>query len=136
MASTRGPNKSNSQQAPSTPKERLEVLSQHLQTKPKKSRRQLGATGPPADYSDVTDQLDQLRRSAATPDLQRRGYVKQKQAGKLWVRERLELLLDSGSFKEVGSVSGTVIWEQVGPTTDKITSYTPSNNVQGVSEAW
>jgi acetyl-CoA carboxylase carboxyltransferase component len=53
-------------------------------------------------------------------------------AGKLWVRERVEQLLDPGSFQEVGSVSGTVKWKQLGPVKEEPEEYVPSNNVQGM----
>ena len=86
----------------------------------------------PADYSDVRDQINTLRDIAATPDPSRRGYVRQKQAGKLWVRERLEQLLDRDTFTEIGSVSGTVKWEKTGPMREKPVSFVPSNNVQGM----
>ncbi|PKY06183.1 alpha subunit of putative methylmalonyl-CoA decarboxylase [Aspergillus campestris IBT 28561] len=86
----------------------------------------------PADYSDVRDQINTLREIAATPDPSRRGYVRQKQAGKLWVRERLEQLLDRDTFTEIGSVSGTVKWEKTGPMREKPVSFVPSNNVQGM----
>ncbi|KAJ1331650.1 methylmalonyl-CoA decarboxylase subunit alpha [Microdochium nivale] len=85
----------------------------------------------PADHSDILGQLDALRKMAATPDPTHRGYVHQKQAGKLWVRERVDQLLDKGSFVEVGSVSGDVTWEQTGPVSEKPVAFTPSNNVQG-----
>lgn len=52
--------------------------------------------------------------------------------GKLWVRERVEQLLDPGSFQEVGSVSGTVKWKQLGPSKEEPEEYVPSNNVQGM----
>ncbi|PYH80477.1 alpha subunit of methylmalonyl-CoA decarboxylase [Aspergillus uvarum CBS 121591] len=86
----------------------------------------------PADYSDVLAQIDTLRSIAATPDASRRGYIRQKQAGKLWVRERLDALLDPGSFQEIGSLSGTVTWEQTGPLREKPVAFVPSNNVQGM----
>ncbi|PYI14488.1 alpha subunit of methylmalonyl-CoA decarboxylase [Aspergillus violaceofuscus CBS 115571] len=85
----------------------------------------------PADYSDVLAQIETLRSIAATPDAFRRGYIRQKQAGKLWVRERLDALLDPGSFQEIGSLSGTVTWEQTGPMREKPVAFVPSNNVQG-----
>ena len=96
-------------------------------------RRKGPKDGLPADYSDILGQLDSLRKSAATPDLENRGYVRQKQAGKLWVRERVEQLLDPGSFREVGSVSGTVRWKQTGELKEEPIEYLPSNNVQGRS---
>ncbi|KXJ95613.1 carboxyl transferase domain-domain-containing protein [Microdochium bolleyi] len=85
----------------------------------------------PADHSDILGQLDTLRKMAATPDPTHRGYVRQKQSGKLWVRERVDQLLDKGSFAEVGSVSGEVTWQQTGPVSEKPVAFTPSNNVQG-----
>ena len=100
----------------------------------------------PADYSDILGQLATLRTIASTPDPTNRGYVRQKQAGKLWVRERVLALLDEGSFREVGSVSGTVEWKRKEKKSTSLqessnsnsssvqeepVSYIPSNNVQG-----
>ena len=67
----------------------------------------------PADYSDLLGQMKTIRKMANTPDLNKTGYVRQKEAGKLWVRERVDLLLDKGSFREVGSVAGHVKWKQI-----------------------
>ena len=83
----------------------------------KTRRRKKEKTGEdelPADYSDILGQIATLKKIAATPDTSARGYIRQKQAGKLWVRERVDALLDPGSFKEVGSVSGEVSWKRVG----------------------
>ncbi|KAL3480442.1 carboxyl transferase [Aspergillus californicus] len=88
----------------------------------------------PADYADVREQIQTLRTIAGTPDTSRRGYIRQKQAGKLWVRERLEQLLDPDSFEEIGSLSGTVQWEKTGPMREKPVSFIPSNNVQGLGK--
>lgn len=88
----------------------------------------------PADYSDVLSQLSTLRTIAATPDPTNRGYIRQKQAGKLWVRERIEQLLDPGTFKEIGSVSGTVTWKQTGPISETPVAFVPSNNIQGTGK--
>ncbi|KOC14838.1 putative methylmalonyl-CoA decarboxylase, alpha subunit [Aspergillus flavus AF70] len=88
----------------------------------------------PPDYADVRSQISTLRKIAATPDINRRGYIRQKQAGKLWVRERLEELLDRDSFQEIGSLSGTVTWEKTGPMREKPVSFVPSNNVQGMGK--
>lgn len=99
---------------------RLNQLSSHLST----------ARLPP-DYSDVLSTISTLKEIAATPNPSRRGYARQKQAGNLWVRERITQLLDPDSFEEIGSVSGTVAWKPTGPTTEVPESFTPSNNVQG-----
>ncbi|KAL4967562.1 acyl-CoA carboxylase subunit beta [Aspergillus stella-maris] len=88
----------------------------------------------PADYSDVRSQIDTLKNIANTPDPSRRGYIRQKQAGKLWVRERLEQVLDRDTFQEIGSLSGTVTWEKTGPQREKPISFIPSNNVQGLGK--
>lgn len=90
---------------------------------------------PPADWSDILGQVDTLQNIARTPPTSNPGYVRQKKAGKLWVRERIDALLDRGSFYEVGSVAGTIDWKTApgpdGKPQDTIQGYTPSNNVQG-----
>lgn len=101
---------------------------------PKKRKSKDPASSLPADYSDVLSQLDTLRKLAATPDPKNRGYIRQKKAGKLWVRERIDKLLDRGTFREVGSVSGTVTWKQTGPITEVPESFVPSNNIQGMGK--
>lgn len=85
----------------------------------------------PADYSDILSHVTKLRSIANTPDQSRRGYVRQKQDGKLWVRERIDKLLDKGTFKEVGSVSGHVTWKHLGGEREEPTEFLPHNNVQG-----
>jgi hypothetical protein len=118
----------------STAKLRLEQVQQQLVPTPTESspatpsratpntgrRRRKSASKPkdprdklPPDYSDILGQISTLKKIAATPDPNNRGYLRQKQAGKLWVRERVERLLDEGTFREVGSVSGTVRWRKV-----------------------
>ncbi|KAJ6007596.1 hypothetical protein N7540_011572 [Penicillium herquei] len=114
--------------------QRLNQVSSHItqdkQASPKTKTRNT-ASRLPADHSDVLGQLSALRKIAATPNIESRGYIRQKQAGKLWVRERIEQLLDPGSFQEIGSVSGTVTWKKTSPMREKPVSFTPSNNVQG-----
>ncbi|KAH7119685.1 propionyl-CoA carboxylase beta chain mitochondrial precursor [Dendryphion nanum] len=115
-----------------TTKDRLIQVSNHIAPNTQKRRRRKSAHSQlPADYSDILEQIASLRKIAATPDPNNRGYVRQKQAGKLWVRERVEQLLDPGSFQEVGSVSGTVTWKQLGTGKEEPVEYVPSNNVQG-----
>jgi hypothetical protein len=116
-----------------TAKDRLAQVSSHIAPNtPKRRRRKAADSDLPADYSDILGQIATLRQIASTPDKNNRGYVRQKQAGKLWVRERVEQLLDPGSFQEVGSVSGTVKWKQLGPVKEEPEDYVPSNNVQGM----
>lgn len=115
---------------------RLNQVSSHLsapneQPKRPKSNSKLTDNRLPADHSDVLGQIATLRAIAAKPDPTHRGYIRQKQAGKLWVRERIEQLLDPDSFQEIGSVSGTVTWKKTAPRRETPVSFVPSNNVQG-----
>jgi len=113
-----------------SPSERLSQVAGHVA--PKKRRPSRSKNELPADYSDILGQLDKLRTIANTPDPKNKGYVRQKQSGKLWVRERVLSLLDPSTFQEVGSVSGTVTWKTIpGTTREEPVSYVPSNNVQG-----
>ncbi|PMD17054.1 ClpP/crotonase [Hyaloscypha hepaticicola] len=110
------------------PAARLSQVAGHVAPKRRRSSKKDKL---PADYSDILGQLDALRTIANTPDTKTKGYIRQKQAGKLWVRERVLQLLDAGSFHEVGSVSGTVQWKKLEGTREEPVSYIPSNNVQG-----
>lgn len=114
--------------------DRVNQIKSHLsppasKNEPKQDPRK--TTPLPSDHSDVLGQIAELRAIARTPDHTHRGYFRQKQAGKLWVRERIENLLDADSFQEIGSVAGTVTWQTTAPTREKAVSFVPSNNVQG-----
>lgn len=131
---------SSSKDQTSTATERIAQVNNHLnhptstQQQPNTTRRrrkQKKDSALPADWSDVLNQLSTLRTLAATPDTTRTGYIRQKQAGKLWVRERVEQLFDAGSVREVGSVAGTVEWKQLDALREEPKAFTPSNNVQG-----
>lgn len=64
-----------------TAKDRLAQVSSHIEPNTTRRRRRKGAdTDLPADYSDILGQLAALRKIAATPDTNNRGYVRQKQA--------------------------------------------------------
>ncbi|KAK3680707.1 hypothetical protein LTR37_021096 [Vermiconidia calcicola] len=108
-------------------------LPQQHDDKPNTGRRRRKAKEDelPADYSDLLGQMKTMRKIANTPDPSRTGYVRQKENGKLWVRERIHLLLDKGSFKEVGSVSGHVKWKLVKGIQEEPEEFTPYNNLQG-----
>ena len=121
-----------------TAAERASQISDHVQNgKPqqpnttRRRKRQPKKDDLPSDWSDIRDQLTTLRHMAATPDTTRTGYIRQKQAGKLWVRERVEHLLDPGSFREIGSATGSVEWKQLDALREEPKAFTPSNNVQG-----
>ncbi|EEQ92455.1 propionyl-CoA carboxylase beta chain [Blastomyces dermatitidis ER-3] len=114
---------------------RLNQLSSQISgSNPKSKKSKKSASALPADYSDVLGQIETIRTLAANPDLQNRGYIRQKQAGKLWVRERIDQLLDPGTFREIGSVSGRVKWQQTGPLTEKPVAFTATNNLQGLGK--
>ena len=117
---------------------RVNQVSEHLseqdesnQSNTSKRRRRAKGDELPADYSDILGHLKKLQEIADTPNHQRTGYVKQKEAGKLWVRERIDKLLDQGSFKEIGSASGIVKWKQLGNGKEEPEEFVPHNNVQG-----
>ncbi|KAI0481286.1 ClpP/crotonase [Xylariaceae sp. FL0804] len=130
-------------------RERVEQVSSHLAGlkpqngnkqapnpgKRRRGRKPSATPGPPADYSDRLGQIATLERMARTPDVNHRGYRRQKEAGKLWVHERVEALLDRGSLREVGSVTGDVVWGKEtgedGVEREVVRAYTPSNSVQG-----
>ena len=55
------------------------------------------------------------------------GVVRQRDRGKLTCRERIEALLDPGSFREVGSIAGFTSYDEEG----RIAAFTPANSVGG-----
>lgn len=112
--------------------DRLAQVKEHVAPNTARRRRRKSVDDElPADYSDIMGQIKTLQNIASTPDPKSRGYVRQKQAGKLWVRERVDALLDAGSLKEVGSVTGTVEWKKIGEAREEPIVYVPSNSVQG-----
>jgi hypothetical protein len=113
--------------------DRLGLIANHItESSSIRKRRNDLDSSLPSDYSDILGQIKTLRKIASTPDPNKRGYVRQRQAGKLWVRDRVEQLLDPGSFHEVGSVSGTVKWKKLEGINEEPIDYVPSNNVQGM----
>ena len=74
--------------------------------------------------------VDTMRRLALerlAPGSEDPGVVRQRSRGKLTCRERIDLLLDEGSFREVGSVAGFASYDEDGT----ITAFTPANHVGG-----
>ena len=111
----------------------------------------------PADWSDVLSEANLVRKLGETPNVHSTGYKRHKEAGKLWVRERIELLCDPGTFKEVGGLAGTVTWKYPDVKKDAegsaidaqgrrvkrsleeeerqvVDKFVPSNNVQGFAK--
>ena len=71
--------------------------------------------------------LQDIAHSRFAPDSKDPGVVRQRSRGKLTCRERIDLLLDEGSFREVGSLAGFVSYDENG----RIADFTPANHVGG-----
>ncbi len=71
--------------------------------------------------------LRKLAEQRLAPGSDDPGVVRQRSRGKLTCRERIELLLDAGSFREVGSVAGFASYDEDGA----IVGFTPANSVGG-----
>src|SRR5262249_20754360 len=92
------------------------------------------ASGPRDDYganswgptlADVTA-LQAIAHKRFAPNSADPGVVRQRARGKKTCRERIDLLLDKGSFREVGSLTGFPSYDDNG-----ISDFTPSNHVGG-----
>ncbi len=55
---------------------------------------------------------------------------RQHRQGKLTIRERLELLVDSGSFDEMGKLQGRATYNDAG----ELTGFTPVSRVRGLAK--
>ncbi len=90
-----------------------------------------GRTGPErGPWQDVLDEVDTLRamaRERLAPGSEDPGVVRQRSRGKLTCRERIDALLDPGSFREVGSVAGFASYQEDG----RVANFTPANHVGG-----
>ena len=78
----------------------------------------------------LLDEVAALRRLALerfAPDSIDPGVVRQRSRGKLTCRERIDLLLDAGSFREVGSIAGFASYDDDG----NVAAFTPANHVGG-----
>jgi acetyl/propionyl-CoA carboxylase alpha subunit/acetyl-CoA carboxylase carboxyltransferase component len=71
--------------------------------------------------------LRALAEERLAPGSEDPGVVRQRSRGKLTCRERIDLLLDEGSFREVGSVAGFASYDEEG----QIAAFTPANSVGG-----
>jgi len=76
---------------------------------------------------DKVSQLRALAQARLAPGSQDPGVVRQRSRGKLTCRERIDLLLDAGSFREVGSLAGFTNYDDDGG----IAAFTPANHVGG-----
>jgi acetyl/propionyl-CoA carboxylase alpha subunit/acetyl-CoA carboxylase carboxyltransferase component len=80
-----------------------------------------------APLLDEVKTLQGIAHARFAPDSTDPGVVRQRSRGKLTCRERIDLLLDPGSFHEIGSVAGFASYDADG----RIAEFTPSNHVGG-----
>jgi acetyl-CoA carboxylase carboxyltransferase component/biotin carboxyl carrier protein len=71
--------------------------------------------------------LQDIAHARFAPGSSDPGVVRQRARGKLTCRERIDLLLDPGSFREVGSIAGFASYDSDGAIAD----FTPANHVGG-----
>ncbi|MCY3963613.1 MAG: ATP-grasp domain-containing protein [Acidobacteria bacterium] len=71
--------------------------------------------------------MQALAHKRLAPSSDERGVVRQRSRGKLTCRERIDLLLDDGSFHEIGSIAGFASYDDEGAIVD----FTPANHVGG-----
>ena len=120
----------NSQVSPSQPEPQANTKKTR---KSRKSSKGASSDEPPADYADIMEHINTLKKIANTPDPNNRGYTRQLTSGKLWARERIAQLVDPDSWREIGSITGTVTWriDPNNPQREHIDAFIPSNNPQG-----
>ena len=80
-----------------------------------------------APVLEAIDTLQALATERLAPGSEDPGVVRQRTRGKLTCRERITLLLDDDSFREVGSVAGFASYDDEG----EIVDFTPANHVGG-----
>ena len=71
--------------------------------------------------------MQDLAHKRLAPGSKDPGVVRQRSRGKLTCRERIDLLLDDGTFREIGSVAGFASYDDTGQVVD----FTPANHVGG-----
>ncbi|MBX3483242.1 carboxyl transferase domain-containing protein [Phenylobacterium sp.] len=71
--------------------------------------------------------LQQIAHDRFGPETRDPGVIRQRNRQKLTCRERIDLLLDGGSFREVGSLAGFASYDADGGIAD----FTPANHVGG-----
>ena len=89
-----------------------------------------GATSSWQEVLDSVATLQGIARDRLAPGSTESGVVRQRSRGKLTCRERIDLLLDSESFREVGSLAGFTSYGEDG----SISAFTPANHVGGWGE--
>ena len=80
-----------------------------------------------ASVLDEVAALQELANERLSPSSEEPGVVRQRNRGKLTCRQRIELLLDDGSFREMGSLAGFASYDEHG----NVVAFTPANHVGG-----
>ncbi len=80
-----------------------------------------------APVLEAVSTLQSIAYARFVPGSKDPGVVRQRARGKLTCRERIALLLDDGSFREVGSAAGFASYDEDGHIVD----FTPANHVGG-----
>ncbi|CEI87730.1 hypothetical protein RMCBS344292_02139 [Rhizopus microsporus] len=101
-------------------KNRIEQITQHLDSKKDEALEK-------SEWKDTILEIKKRQYLNQIADPDDRGYIRQKTTGKLWVRERIDLFLDKGSFREIGSIAGNARYSKDG----SLQSYTGANFVAG-----
>ena len=83
-----------------------------------------------ADWSGAMAEIDQLQRQMDWAGHEE-GILRQHRFGKLTVRERIALLVDPGSWREVGSLAGKMVLEPSPLGGNKLVGVVPANFVGG-----
>ncbi|KAK7439777.1 hypothetical protein VKT23_017351 [Stygiomarasmius scandens] len=79
------------------------------------------------DWENALSELRNQQQLARNPAPDDPGYLRQKQNGKLHVRERLVALLDPDSFFEIGSITGNPVYDE----SKELRSFLPTNLITG-----
>ncbi|PIL27704.1 transporter [Ganoderma sinense ZZ0214-1] len=78
--------------------------------------------------SSTVSKIQKIQEKVTTANPNDPGYARQKQQGKLWVRERLATLLDPGSFNEVGFLTGKPLHDDMN---GQLKNIVPANQLTG-----
>ncbi|KAF7726411.1 hypothetical protein EC973_008745 [Apophysomyces ossiformis] len=98
-------------------KERLDNIAKHLEKDEALEK---------SEWKDLLQEVQERKKQNRTANVHDRGYVRQKTAGKLWVRERIDAFVDKRSFREIGSIAGRSKYGK-----DGLEEYTPANFIFG-----
>ncbi|KAM5532152.1 hypothetical protein V8D89_014177 [Ganoderma adspersum] len=107
----------------SKPPSRSKEAASQAQTADADSEQDDGVT-----WKHAVSNIRKIQKKISTANPNDPGYSRQKQQGKLWVRERLDTLLDPGSFSEVGSLTGKPLYDE---NTGEVKDVVPANQVTG-----